>query len=189
MAQRLAMGIKLKITLAFSIVFVALNLLLNLIGYHEVRTMLMGNASTGQNLQRLRSMLVGYSLAGAAISALVSYMLARLLLRPLQRVIQAARNMTTNKMRDPIPVNGTRDEVYELTVSINEMMSRIDEALQQQQNFFGSASHELKTPLAILRTELEVGLRRQGLEESVRQLLSNQLEEISRLQAIVNEFL
>ena len=61
----------------------------------------------------------------------------------------------------------------------------IDEALQQQQNFFGSASHELKTPLAILRTELEVGLRKQGLEEGVRQLLSNQLEEISRLQAIV----
>ena len=69
------------------------------------------------------------------------------------------------------------------------LQRRIDESLQQQQNFFASASHELKTPLAILRTELEVGLRKQGLEEGLRQLLSNQLEEISRLQEIVNEFL
>jgi signal transduction histidine kinase len=61
--------------------------------------------------------------------------------------------------------------------------------VQQQQNFFASASHELKTPLAILRTEVEVGLRKPGLEEGLRQILSNQLEEISRLQAIVNEFL
>ena len=52
-----------------------------------------------------------------------------------------------------------RDELHELSVTINEMISRIDEAVQQQQNFFGPASHELKTPLAILRTELEVGLR------------------------------
>jgi signal transduction histidine kinase len=92
-------------------------------------------------------------------------------------------------MRDPLPVNGTLDELHELSVTINDMMHRIDESLQQQQNFFGSASHELKTPLAILRTELEVGLRKPGLEEGVRTLLSNQLEEISRLQEVVNEFL
>src|ERR1700742_797539 len=88
---------------------------------------------------------------GVSICGLLAYILARILMRPLQK--------------------------------------RIDEALQQQQNFFGSASHELKTPLAILRTELEVGLRKPGLEEGLRQLLSNQLEEISRLQEIVNEFL
>jgi signal transduction histidine kinase len=147
------------------------------------------NAPLESNLRMLMSMLFVSSLLSAAISALVSYILARLLLLPLQRIIHAARNITTNKMRDPIPVNGTQDELHELSVTINDMMLRIEEALQQQQNFFGSASHELKTPLAILRTELEVGLRKPGLEEGLRQLLSNQLEEISRLQAIVNEFL
>lgn len=189
MAQRFLVGIKLKITLAFSVVFISLSILLNLVGYHEVRNMIIGDAPPETNLQRLRSMLIVYSVGSAVVSALVSYILAGVLLLPLQRIIHAARNISTNKMRDRIPVNGPRDEVYTLSVTINELMSRIDEALQQQQNFFGSASHELKTPLAILRTELEVGLRKQGLEEGVRQLLSNQLEEISRLQAIVNEFL
>lgn len=180
------MGIKLKITLAFSVVFILLSLLFNFIGYLRVRDMLNGDA---RNIGTLHRLLIISSILSAVIAGSVSYILARILMRPLQRIIHAARNINTNKMRDPIPVNGTRDELHELSVTINDMMHRIDESLQQQQNFFGSASHELKTPLAILRTELEVGLRKPGLEEGVRFLLSNQLEEISRLQEVVNEFL
>jgi signal transduction histidine kinase len=187
------LGIKFKITLAFSLLFIVLSCLFGLIGYRQVRGMMIevaGNPTALEaNLRSLLSLLFVICILSVLISALASYVVARLLLVPLQRIIQAARNITTNKMRDPIPVNGTRDELHELSVTINEMISRIDEAVQQQQNFFGSASHELKTPLAILRTELEVGLRKPGLEEGLRQLLSNQLEEITRLQTIVNEFL
>ncbi|HVU98035.1 MAG TPA: HAMP domain-containing sensor histidine kinase [Puia sp.] len=128
------MGIKLKITLAFSVVFILLSVAVNFMLYG-----------------RIQETAIATGIISAVISAIISYILTGILMRPLQR--------------------------------------RIDESLQQQQNFFGSASHELKTPLAILRTELEVGLRKPGLEEGVRQLLSNQLEEISRLQEVVNEFL
>jgi signal transduction histidine kinase len=141
------MGIKVKITLAFSVVFIGLSLLVNFIVYERIRELL--NEEHG--VRALRNLLIVSSILSALLSGVVSYILARLLMQPLQR--------------------------------------KIDESLQQQQNFFGSASHELKTPLAILRTELEVGLRKPGLEEGVRQLLSNQLEEISRLQEVVNEFL
>jgi len=179
------MGIKLKITLAFSVVFISLSLLVNFIIYERIRVLL----DDAHEVRVLRNLLIVSSILSAVVSGAVSFILARILLLPLQRIIHAARNINTNKMRDPIPVNGTRDELHELSVTINDMMHRIDESLQQQQNFFGSASHELKTPLAILRTELEVGLRKAGLEEGVRTLLSNQLEEISRLQEVVNEFL
>jgi two-component system heavy metal sensor histidine kinase CusS len=193
MRRRFHMGIKSKITLAFSLVFIVLSCLFGLIGYQQARGMMIRVAGSHEaleaNLRSLRSMLFVICILSVLVSTLVSYILTRLLLVPLQRIIQAARNITPNKMRDPIPVNGTGDELHELSVTINDMISRIDEAVQQQQNFFASASHELKTPLAILRTELEVGLRKPGLEEGLRQLLSNQLEEISRLQAIVNEFL
>jgi two-component system heavy metal sensor histidine kinase CusS len=193
MQNRYRMGVQLKITLAFSLVFILLCTLFGLIGYHQVHGMMIRVAVSHEtleaNLQSLRDMILAICILSVLISAVTSYVVASLLLVPLQRIIHAARNFATNKMRDPIPVNRTRDELHELSVTINEMISRIDEAVQQQQNFFGSASHELKTPLAILRTELEVGLRKPGLEEGLRQLLSNQLEEISRLQAIVNEFL
>ncbi len=187
------MGVQFKITLAFSLVFIVLCTLFGLIGYHQVHGMMIRVAVNQEtleaNLHSLRNMIVGICVVSVLISALTSYVVASLLLVPLQRIIHAARNFATNKMADPIPVNETKDELHELSVTINEMISRIDESVHQQQNFFASASHELKTPLAILRTELEVGLRKPGLEEGVRQLLSNQLEEISRLQAIVSEFL
>ncbi len=187
------MGIKLKITLAFSTAFILLSLFLSFFGYQNIHTMLItDNLSESQlaaNLRQLRTLLLVIFIGSVLFSIALSFVLARLLLLPLQRIIYAAKNINTNSSRDPIPVTGTHDELHELSVTINEMMRRIDESLQQQQNFFGSASHELKTPLAILRTELEVGLRKQGLEDGLRQLLSNQLEEISRLQEIVNEFL
>jgi two-component system heavy metal sensor histidine kinase CusS len=187
------MGVKVKITLAFCMVFIMLCAMFGLIGYHQVHGMMIrvavNHETLGTNLRSLRSMIFTICIASVMICALASYVVAQLLLTPLQRIIHAARSFATNKMHDPIPVNGTRDELHELSVTINEMITRIDEAVQQQQNFFASASHELKTPLAILRTEVEVGLRKPGLEEGLRQILSNQLEEISRLQAIVNEFL
>ena len=187
------MGIKLRLTLAFGSVFILLSLFFNFWGYQNIRSMLIADhltsAELAGNLRQLQTLLVVSSIFTVLLSGVISFFLVRYLLRPLQRIINAAKNVNTNKMPDPIPVDGARDELHELSVTINDMMHRIDESLQQQQNFFASASHELKTPLAILRTELEVGLRKQGLEDGLRQLLSNQLEEISRLQEIVNEFL
>lgn len=193
MGHRFRLGIKFKITLAFSLIFVVLSCIFGMIGYRLVRSIMVqvadNRTTLAANIRSLRDILIVICTLSVLVSSLASYVVARLLLVPLQRIIHAARNITTNKLRDPIPVNGVRDELHDLSVTINEMIRRIDEGVQQQQNFFGSASHELKTPLAILRTELEVGLRKPGLEDGLRQLLSNQLEEISRLQAIVNEFL
>src|ERR1700722_16113296 len=193
MRHRYRIDVKFKITLAFSLIFIMLCAIFGLIGYHQVHGMMIRVAVSHDaleaNLRSLRQLIFTVCVVSVLVSGLAAYVVASLLLVPLQRIIHAARNFATNKTHDPIPVDGTRDELHELSVTINEMISRIDEAVQQQQNFFASASHELKTPLAILRTELEVGLRKPGLEEGLRQLLSNQLEEISRLQAIVNEFL
>lgn len=141
------------------------------------------------NLQLLWRLLFISSTVSVLISGLVSYLLARTLLLPLQRIILAAQTINTNRLRNLIPVKETHDELQVLSGTINDMLGRIDESLQQQQNFFASASHELKTPLAILRAELEVGLKKPGLEMEIRQLLISQLEEIQRLQEIVGEFL
>jgi two-component system heavy metal sensor histidine kinase CusS len=141
------------------------------------------------NLQLLWRLLFISSTVSVIISGLVSYFLARILLLPLQRIILAAQKINTNRLRDLIPIKTTRDELQELSSTINDMLGRIDESVQQQQNVFASASHELKTPLAILRAELEVGLRKPGLEDEIRQLFTSQLEEIRRLQEIVGEFL
>lgn len=129
------------------------------------------------------------SLISVMIAGCVSYLLAGILLLPLQRIIETARSMTSNRVHNLIPVRQTRDELQELTETLNAMLTRIGDALRQQQTFFASASHELKTPLAILRAELELNLNQPGVEEDVRRLLWSQLAEIKRLQERVDEFL
>jgi two-component system heavy metal sensor histidine kinase CusS len=129
------------------------------------------------------------TLISVSIAACVTYLLAGVLLRPLQRIIETARSITTRRLRNLIPVRRTRDEFQELTVTLNDMLTRIADGLRQQQTFFASASHELKTPLAIMRAELELNLNQPDTTEQHRELLQNQLAEIKRLQDRVDEFL
>ena len=148
--------------------------------------------SAGPLTDRIQSLIYRLfisSLISVLIAGCVSYLLAGVLLRPLQRIIETARSITSNRLRNLIPVRDTRDELQELTETLNAMFTRIADALRQQQNFFASASHELKTPLAVLRAELELNLNQPDIRKDIRQLLRSQLVEIKRLQERVDEFL
>jgi len=150
-------------------------------------------AANGAQLQTtlryLLSLLLLSTFASVLISGLVSYWLARFFLLPIQKIINTAKTINAGQLRDRVPVKDTNDELQELAKTINEMLQRIDLSLQQQRNFFAAASHELKTPLAILRAEVEVNLRKPGLADDFKKLLDSQLEEINRLQNVVQEFL
>lgn len=141
------------------------------------------------NLQYLLLLLFACSLLSVLLAGLIAYILSFYLLQPVQRIINAAKLINANKLRDVIPVKKTNDELQELTETINTMLVRIDESLQQQQNFFASASHELKTPLAIMRAEIEVHLSKPELAPALSNLMESQLVEINRLQQVVQEFL
>ena len=152
--------------------------------------MLIRNADhLNNNLQYLLLLLFACSLISVLLAGLIAYILSFYLLKPVQRIINAAKLINANKLRDVIPVKRTNDELQELTETINTMLVRIDESLQQQQNFFASASHELKTPLAIMRAEIEVQLYKPGPVTPLSKLMESQLSEINRLQQVVQEFL
>lgn len=141
------------------------------------------------NLRYLLLLLFTCSLLSVLLAGLIAYILSFYLLQPVQRIINAAKLINAHKLRNVIPVKKTNDELQELTETINTMLVRIDESLQQQQNFFASASHELKTPLAIMRAEIEIHLSRPGLTAELSNLMESQLAEINRLQQVVQEFL
>jgi two-component system, OmpR family, heavy metal sensor histidine kinase CusS len=141
------------------------------------------------NLRYLLLLLFACSLLSVLLAGLIAYILSFYLLQPVQRIINAAKLINAHKLRDVIPVKKTNDELQELTETINTMLVRIDESLQQQQNFFASASHELKTPLAIMRAEIEVHLSKPELAPALSNLMESQLAEIDRLQQVVQEFL
>jgi signal transduction histidine kinase len=79
-------------------------------------------------------------------------------LRPVEEIRHAVTDITHADLTQRVPERGTGDEVGKLAVTMNDMLARLDESAQRQRRFVADASHELRSPLAAIRTTLEVGL-------------------------------
>jgi len=82
-----------------------------------------------------------------------------------------------------------KDEISRLIETFNGMISRLDQSFQQIKQFSSDASHELKTPLTILKGEVEVMLRKERTQQEYQQTLKSNLEEINRMSQIVEDLL
>jgi signal transduction histidine kinase len=88
-----------------------------------------------------------------------------------------------------LPVPPTRDEVERLGTTLNEMLERLEAGLRRERDFVADAGHELRTPLALLRTELELALRQGRSEEELRDALRASVEEVDRLAQLADDLL
>jgi hypothetical protein len=86
------------------------------------------------------------------------YLLAKQALRPIAKLTQTARLLSTENLDQRINLGGPDDELRELADTFDEMLGRLDAAFDSQRLFVANASHELRTPLSVIRTELEVTL-------------------------------
>jgi signal transduction histidine kinase len=86
------------------------------------------------------------------------YLLAKQALRPIARLTQTAKQLSTETLDQRISLGGPDDELRELADTFDEMLGRLDAAFDSQRLFVANASHELRTPLSVIRTELEVTL-------------------------------
>jgi len=86
------------------------------------------------------------------------YLLAKQALRPIAKLTQTARALSTENLDQRINLGGPDDELRELADTFDEMLGRLDQAFDSQRLFVANASHELRTPLSVIRTELEVTL-------------------------------
>ena len=91
-------------------------------------------------------------------AAMVSWVLAGHVLRPVHEVTATARRLSAESLDERIDLEGPRDEVAELADTFDAMLDRLQAAFDAQRRFVANASHELRTPLAVLRTEIEVTL-------------------------------
>ncbi|HTI71556.1 MAG TPA: HAMP domain-containing protein, partial [Candidatus Limnocylindria bacterium] len=90
-------------------------------------------------------------------------------LRPVGQMTETAERITSHNLNERLPVAATGDELEHLAVSLNRMISRLDDAFQHSRRFVADASHELRTPLTILRGELEGIVGQAALPGEIRQ--------------------
>ena len=120
----------------------------------------------------------------AAMLAL--YLWARHLIAPMHRLARAAQQMSAEHLHERLPVSGRGDEFDELTKVFNDMAARLERSFEQVRDFTLNASHELKTPLAIMRSDVEEMLDTAGFSEAQHRMLDAHLDEIDRLGRLVD---
>jgi heavy metal sensor kinase len=124
-----------------------------------------------------------------SVTIICGYFLAKKALKPVDQIRRAAVKISSMNLDERIDVKGRRDELSRLARTFNEMISRLKDAFQRINQFSIDVSHELKTPLTILKGETEVALRKDRDNEDYRRILFSNLEEIDRMSRIIDDLL
>jgi heavy metal sensor kinase len=113
------------------------------------------------------------------------FVLVRQALEPVERIAAKAEAITQHNLSERLPVVNSGDEIERLSVSLNHMISRLEDAIHGSKQFVADASHELRTPLTVMRGELESLAQNAALTTDTRETLGSVLEEVERLAEIV----
>jgi heavy metal sensor kinase len=124
-----------------------------------------------------------------AIAVSGGFLLVHRSLVPMERIARKAEAITQHNLSERLPVERTGDELERLSLSLNHMISRLEEAVQGSKRLVADASHELRTPLTVMRGELESMAADPQTSRGTREMLASLLEEVERLAAVVEGLL
>jgi two-component system heavy metal sensor histidine kinase CusS len=144
----------------------------------------------------VRDVMAGYRkvfflllVAAMIASGAIGYALSQLFLRPVRLIQATANRIRADNLNERIPVGDVRDEFSSLARFLNQMFDRLEKSFSEIRHFTADASHELKTPLSLVRLHAERLLVKGDLEPAQREGVQVQLEELARVDQIIDELL
>ncbi len=108
---------------------------------------------------------------------------------PVQTITQTADRITRNSLNERIPLPVNKDELFTLTSSINELLGRMQDAIEREKQFTADASHQFRTPLAVLKGTLEVLIRKPRTPAEYQGKIEYSIQEINRISEVVDQLL
>lgn len=140
----------------------------------------------------LRDVKLSFALGGplALLAAsMLGYVLARLGLRPIEEMRRTAADITAHRPGQRLPLPPADDEVRRLGMTLNAMLDRLERSLERERQFVSDASHELRTPIAVAKTELEAALRTGDFGVDVGDSIRAAIEECDSLGQLADDLL
>ena len=149
-------------------------------------------ATQGNRLETLatlrKELLIGGPILLVA-AGLGGYFLSGAALRPVELMRRRAEAITAQEPGRRLPLPAANDELARLGMTLNDMLSRLEAALNRERKFVADASHELRTPLSLLRTELELALRHPRSADELRRAIESAADETGRLTRLAEDLL
>lgn len=140
-------------------------------------------------LAALRNQLLIAGPLALAVAGGLGYLVAGAGLRPIERMRARAATISARSAGERLPVPAADDELRRLALTLNAMLARLDDGLQRERRFVAEASHDLRTPLALMLTEVELALAQQRTPAELTGALHSIHDEVRRLIALAEELL
>jgi two-component system OmpR family sensor kinase len=142
-----------------------------------------------ETLRSLRTELLVAGPLALLVATGLGYLLAGIGLRAVEAMRRRAAEISADRPGERLPLPGTRDELDRLGATLNEMLARLEAAIERERDFVAEAGHELRTPLALLRAELDFALHHAESEEELRAALREASAETDRLVQLAGDLL
>ena len=140
------------------------------------------------SLSRYRDLLLVLTPLSLLLAAAGAWWLSGFALAPLTRAAFAARDIDIATLGRRLPTRGVTDELEDVTLAFNETLGRLERSIGEMRQFSTALAHELRTPLAALRGEIELALRATR-DVDLQQSLASQIEDIDRLTRLIEHVL
>lgn len=117
------------------------------------------------------------------------YFIAKQALLPVRNISNKMRSISHKNLDDRVENPKTQDEMQELAITFNNLLDRLNSAFNREHQFIGDVAHELKTPLSILKSRIEVVLSRERSNENYKEDLAETLKDVNNLDSIIKDIL
>lgn len=157
-----------------------------IIGYLLVAMSLEDASMVLQNLSE--TLIIAYPLILLLLFFIARFIAGRSI-KPISAIIQTANIITKDNLKSRIDLPQKKDELYVLSQTINNLLNRIETAVEREKQFTSDASHELRTPLTVIKGTLEVLIRKPRSQEEYQDKINYCVSEVNRLNHLVDQLL
>jgi len=159
------------------------------LGYPEIIAVIQPVSEVSNTLSVYKTILLYAIPIMAVLAALPGFFLIRRMLKPVNSIIETADEIGEKGLISRIEVTNPRDELGKLAATLNRTFDKLQNALKRERRFTADASHQLRTPLAIMRGETSLALSRERTAEDYRKSLIIIADELNHVMAMINRLL